>query len=911
MAFASPFRSMRSFASFLPLALALAAVAPAQTVIPVNAPTSAAVEAAVVAANALAFQTSAAQPVVIEFASNLIGQTIFLTTSLPILSVDWLTMRVAGAGPTSRVILDGTSSTTTLRVNGRHATFRNLHFQNAGPLAAGNDVFTASGADDLRFVDCGFQGAGGNGLWLLGVLGVSAENCLFQNNPTGLAAASGTSGVTVSGCTFLNNKQGILLAVTHDTAISGSTFDGNGIAVAIQPVCTNTTFGPNNVVRNTTTQPSIIASGALFLSIIGNQFVDNRHAAIQIVDLAAFVSVTGNVLLRNGNFFGTYQLSIGSSQDVTIGGLQCNDGGGGIYASASQRVSIVGTSAQPTAIVNNRIEGIFTTGCSDLAVNGVVLDHNLQGAAGAQLTVISGARVDVVGSSANNATGGGRFGVRIDASSDVRVGEGTAVLDNSSGIFVSNSSDVVLGNWTGQGGSLQVRGQAPLHMVDSPSAWVGSGSSSASCSVRGGPVSEQLVLSVTRCDGSRFGPNLVVDGVGAGATALQIADSDDVVVENATFVGHTFSGVVGTVSQRLLVRDCTIDGGTLNPQASGFGFLANPGCHHVALFRNLVRRQQGGGFAVVDSDDAVLGPGNRAFDNGGDGFLVQDGGSGTATRRALLQSVVAVGRNLSGQSGVRSVHAVPTLVNCTMTRNGTGVLLQVGTNATLVNTISHGNTADRNRDPQSAGTWLQCIRGNSSGGTWNEQSTIVGNPMFVSPSTNDVRLLAGSPAIDSGLHATPVGARLPSADAANDLRIRNATIDRGAHEFVLPGNTGNTLDVAGSWIRGYADGQLAFTVRATPVQAGQLFLLLASGSGTGPTVLAPGGVPVPIVPDAFTGVLLGAPAVSTGVLNASGLGATTLAVPEWAAPLLPELTFVAVATTWPVPSNPVVVRFVP
>ena len=47
------------------------------------------------------------------------------------------------------------------------------------------------------------------------------------------------------------------------------------------------------------------------------------------------------------------------------------------------------------------------------------------------LTISSSTVVDVIGSSLNNVVGGGRYGLRIDGSSNVRVGEGTVVNDNS------------------------------------------------------------------------------------------------------------------------------------------------------------------------------------------------------------------------------------------------------------------------------------------------------------------------------------------------------------------------------------------------------------------------------------------------------------------------------------------------
>ena len=888
-----------------------AVVAPAQaTVIPVTSNSSAALEAAIVAANSLAFQTSAAQPVVIELASNLIGQTIFLTSAMPIIVVDWLTIRVAGASPSSRVVVDATNTSTTLRLTGRHATVRNIRFQNAGPPGSPFDVFTATGADGLLLENCEFDGAGGNALWLHGVVNATVQDCSFRFSAAGFAATGGTSGVTLQRNTFTANQQCMLLAVASQMTIRDSLFDGNGFAMALQPVCSNVTFGPNNVVKNSNLLPAIVSAGAVNLTITGNQFTDNHHAAIQLGDLTAFATITNNVLLRNGINFGTYQVLIDSSRFVHISGLVCRDGGGGVFASSTQQLTLKGLLAAPTAITGNDFEGVVVTACSDVVVDQVTIDDNLENVAGAQLSILGSTRVDVTGSGVTNAIGPSRIGVRIDASHNVRIGQGSVVLENPTGIFVSNSNDLTLGNWTGAGGSLEVRGLQPLQMLDCLRAQVG-GIAGAPCTLRAGTTGSSIAVAVTRCHGGRFGPAVLIDGRATTSIAMQVADTNDATAQAVTMLGHTFAGLVGVNSPRLLVRDCVVDGGTNGPQATGVGILLNPGCHAARLFGNLAMRQQDNGFAVVNCDDVLVGPGNRAYDNGGDGFLFNDTGGGAPTRRATIQSSVAVGRNASGQSGLRCVHMLMNVVNVTSTRNGTGILLQLSTAATIVNTISHGNGLDRNRDAGSSGSWLHSLRGTTAGAGWTDQNVLTTNPLFVSAATNDVRLSAGSPAIDSGLHATPAGAGVPCADAALGLRILNATVDRGAHEFVPGAGTGNTLDIAGPWLRGFADGELAFTVRETPGQANQMFLIVMSGSGTGPLVVAPGGTPVPIVPDGLTGILLGAPAFSTGVLNGSGIGTVTLPIPASVTPLLPELTFVAVVSSLATPTNPVVVRFLP
>ena len=899
----------------LGIAFALSSTVHAQTtVLPVTTNSEVALEAAVLAANALAFHTSPAQPVVIEFASSLIGQTIPLTHALPPLVVDYVTMRVANAGPTSRVIIDATNAPTAFRITSRYATVQNVRFQNAGIGGVPLDVFTAFGTDHLTLSNCDFDGAGGDGLWLIGATATTIQDCNIRwNDVAGLLATGGTADLDVRRCTFVANHVGVGLGIANQVQIHECTLDGNEYGTVLWPVCADVTFGPSNVVRNGTTMPSLIAIGAVRFSILASQFNDNQHTAIQLCNLCVDVTIDGVTLARNGIPAGEHQMTIGDCTNVQISGLQCVDGGAGIFASTTGQLGITGSATAPTAVTGNDREGIVLNGCTDVAVNQVTVSGNLRVVGGAQLALLGCSRADVVGSSITAAPGPSRFGVRIEGSDNVRVGLGTSILDNGEiGVLVNNSNDVVLGNWPGATGSLTVRGRLPLH-VDTCARLRVAGTTAAPCSLLAGTAPTGFAVGISHCSTGVLGPSLIVDGQQTAATAMQVTDSSSVLLDAVTISGHTGWGVVAAGTPGLLIRNCSVDGGTTG--ASGQGVLLNAGCHGAVLLGNLVRRQQSSAFVIADSNDAFIGPGNRAIDNGGDGFVVSDSGSGAPTRHATIQSSVAVGRNLASQSGFRCIKVLANLTNVTATRNGTGVLLNLGALATIVNTISWGNTVDRNRDGSSSGSWLYGLRATSAGtgtpGSWSEQNMLIGvNPQFVSAATGDVRLASGSPAIDSGLHATPIGAGLPSADAALLPRIRGGVIDRGACEFTPAAGTGNSLELAGSWLRTSAQSQLAFGVQGTGAQAGQPFLLLLGGSGTGPGFSAPGGTIAPLVPDVFTSLLLQVPAWCLGALNGAASGAATVPLPAYIVPLLPELTFVAVMTSGP-PTNPVVVRFVP
>jgi hypothetical protein len=352
---------------------------------------------------------------------------------------------------------------------------------------------------------------------------------------------------------------------------------------------------------------------------------------------------------------------------------------------------------------------------------------------------------------------------------------------------------------------------------------------------------------------------------------------------------------------------CTVDGGPA--QATATGILLNPGCDGARLFGNVVRRQQGAAFGIAASDDVLIGPGNLAVDNAGDGFMAIDNGPTPGSRHVTFQSSAVIGRGLSGQNGFHLVNVRANLTNVTAAGNGTGVLMQRSAQATLVNVISWGNIADRVRDTSSTGTWRNGLLGAAGPYSWSDQGMVLGqDPRFVSLTGGDLHLLPGSPAIDSGLQATPAGACLPCVDADLQPRVQGGAIDRGAYEFASA--AGNSLDLAGPWLRPSAESQLAFTVQRTPAQAGQPFLLLCSGSGTGPGFSAPGGATAPLVPDLFTSLLLAAPSWCFGLLDGTGRGDAALPLDPGLVPFLPELSFCAVFAGGSV-TNPVVLRFLP
>lgn len=877
------------------------------TVIPVTSANEAAVASAITAANALAFQASASNPVVIEFASALVGQTVHLTQALPILVVDWATVRVAGATSSQRVTLDGTAAPTVFRLSGRHQSLRNIRFQNAGAPGSQQDVVLASGADFLSVRDCDFDSGTGIGLWLEGVLGAVVQDSGFRTSGAGLTATGGTANLTIDNCQFLQNGRGLVVHGGTGLVVTHCTFDANTKAIDLLPGSVGAVIGPGNLLKNTSLQPALAVAAAYSLTVQGNQFQDNLQTAIALVDGCAATAIRDNVLLRNG-LPAIFQVVVRDSPNVTLAGNVCNDGGAGIFASDSSGLTIA-NSAQTQATANgNRNAAVSLLRCTGARIRQIAVSGNLTQAAGSQVAAIDSDDVEVEAVAIGAAAGAGRVGLRVDNTDHVKIGGGTTVAGNGGGgVLVTGCDDVAIGNWPAVTGALQTQGVTALQITDCNRVVV-AGVPTAPVLVTGsGPIG----LTLSGGGTCTLGPDLTVDGALATQTALQVANANGVRVVGVDLHGHTGFGLTGVGTLGLEVRDCQVFGGAGGQFATGEGILVNTGCDGARLLGNHVQHHTGSAFLVTQCQEVWVGPGNVATGNNGDGITVQDTPGPAPSRHATLQSVSVVGTNTAAQNGLRFVNVLVDVTNATVTRCGTGVLMQAGANGDLVNVISWGNTLDRNRDGASTGRWFSGIRNTTAGisgpGVWTEQGTLVGtDPLFVAPASGDVGLSAGSPAIDSGLHATPPGSHLPCVDAALQPRIRGGRVDMGAYEF---GTLANPLDLPGEWLRPPTQSLLLLHIQEPQSLAGDTYLLMMSGAGTGSGLLAPTGATVPLEADLWTGALLSLPAFCLGSLDATGAANTPILIPDVLLPFLPEVTFVASFLSTTVPTNPVIVRF--
>ncbi len=192
----------------------------------------------------------------------------------------------------------------------------------------------------------------------------------------------------------------------------------------------------------------------------------------------------------------------------------------------------------------------------------------------------------------------------------------------------------------------------------------------------------------------------------------------------------------------------------------------------------------------------------------GSGGMGNNAASPTVTNCTFASN--SVRGNLGGMSGggMFNFSASPAVINCTFTVNSVfndsvsgGGIGNVSSSPTVTNSILWGDTSSTeiyNNAPASLlNVTYSCVQGSYMG-----DGNIAQDPLFAS-APGDLRLMAGSPCIDSG---TPEGA--PPTDIKDVARPQGGGFDRGAYEGVYfnltitispPGCDATTSPAAGSY----------------------------------------------------------------------------------------------------------------
>ena len=322
-----------------------------------------------------------------------------------------------------------------------------------------------------------------------------------------------------------------------------------------------------------------------------------------------------------------------------------------------------------------------------------------------------------------------------------------------------------------------------------------------------------------------------IDGTGLNGYVVKCISGEGpyTVLDGFTITGGTLGGgMLNHNGSSPTVTNCTFNGNTSAVPPGGGGMLnlseSNPTVTNCTFSGNF-GAVAGGGMHNSFSSPTVTNctfSGNMAGASGGGGGMHNDGGSPVVTNCTFS------GNNSNGEGGgMVNVGGSPTVVNCTFSGNmavsNGGGMVNVGGSPTVTNCTFNGNSAGQGGGMymvQSSATVTNCILWNDSpneiftpipftifstvsfsdvqgglgGGTIDGGGNIDVNPLFVDADGNDntvgtldddLRLAAGSPAIDAGDTPAYLGA---AADIGGNPRAVDdpTTLDTG---IVLQGIT--------------------------------------------------------------------------------------------------------------------------
>ena len=267
----------------------------------------------------------------------------------------------------------------------------------------------------------------------------------------------------------------------------------------------------------------------------------------------------------------------------------------------------------------------------------------------------------------------------------------------------------------------------------------------------------------------------------------------------------------------------------------------------------------GGGVSSVDSDVRMINCAFR-YNSAGNG----GGGAHSATRDPVLANCTFYGNLARAGGALYNESSDATLTNCTLNSNVAitgGALCNNDSEPTLSNCVLWANSVGEIHDANgSSSTATHCCIDQGTGQPWFGAQCVDLDPHFASAS--DVHLTEGSPCIDTGTNAPPLG--LPSQDIQGTSRMVDGdgdlleTVDMGAYEY----NPGvSTISVT----------PVAFEFLATEGGVNPQDQWLSVGSGGGTVNWEISGQPAWLAVLPTSGTSTGAPNQVTLDVDASGL----------------------------------------
>ena len=703
------------------------------------------------------------------------------------------------------------------------------------------------------------DGQGGGAVFTAGSLTVTGSNLSQNTAPSGLGGAiyaNNADLISISSSTLSQNQSsgpggglhsarsgGVMIRVQGSTMNQNQSNFGNGGAINTNGSGNTLTMNGVTMNQNRSGAPGGAVNLVGPISLTNCNLSQNQSSAlggaIYQGNNGESFSATSTTLSQNTASSGPGGAVYGAGNtylsECLIIGNQSRGGGGGFILFNATVVDIVSSTMSQnittasggalfkfdgstrmtlTNVVMNNNEGIggsgggaiFAGGSTTLTMSNTQMRQNRSSSAGGAVNVTGPVYLTDCTISQNTATNGGSGGGINQAFSS-----GVTAFSAVNSTISQNLSD-------GPGGGVQASGDVYLTNCNvSQNSALGGNGSGAGINANSAQVFRVISSTLNQNSGTGFG------GAISNSESSLFTLTDVVMTGNRTTAPYGQGGAVHSSrsSTTLVVTNAQIrqnasveKGGGIS--ASGPTFIT--GCD---FSQNTATgsSSEGGGLYVNTATDQVQIRNSRFVQN----QSVATGGAVSSNNEApmlVVNSVFsrnAITDNTRSGGAIRS-YASLTVVNSSFSSNSanTGGALDVSSPSVAQNTIfwENGQTIR-------AGNGLtltnSLIENSQSNNYTDGGNNLTANPLFSNPATDDLRLTACSPAVNTGSNALFTAVSSATVDVAGQPRIASTIIDMGAHEF--QGTAGVSVAVVNSGTL------LTCAIRS--------LTLTATGSGTG------------------------------------------------------------------------------
>ncbi|OIN58029.1 beta strand repeat-containing protein [Arsenicibacter rosenii] len=616
------------------------------------------------------------------------------------------------------------------------------------------------------------------------------ENSLIQANQPGGIYANASSNTIVATNTQFRQHQGTWGAIYTDGPVSFS----------------NCIIAQNKAISNSA---GVHINNKGSFSAVSTQFTQNSSGAIGgAATVPGDVYITDCTISQNTAPFGGAgiystgsSLTVASVSNTTITHNQINSSGsgGGLYFSASN----ARFTFDNLLVTNNQAisegGGIYVGGSSSntITVSNSQFTQNRAGSPGGGFSLNGSVRITNCSFSQNTASEGAGIyhsGSEFSASNS-RFRQNTAASSGGGGLRVMGNvtitgSDISQNTAGNTGGGINMSSANIISIQSTTISQNSSGFPGGGINTSGG---SSFLLADVIIEGnksqysgggiyssvanftitnSRVRQNQVSNGPGGGINSFGTTYITNCDVSQNTAVGSPGGGVYGN---NPVITSSTISQNQTSSQ--GGGIYSN---NSLTLVRSVVSQNQandgGGLYAAAGLVQSSTITGNNSLNTGGGHYT--NGG-------AFLAINSLYSRNRASTSGGAIYATSPntlTLLNTSVSSNSaiTGAAVS-GTGVSAGNSIFWGNGTPATTFEGSISLKNSLAESGASftdaGGNKNT------DPQFTSPATDDLRVPACSPAVNTGNSALFTAAAPLTTDVAGNQRIIGTAIDMGAYEF--------------------------------------------------------------------------------------------------------------------------------